>query len=154
MKKTLFVTLGLIGLVALSCAVTKQNNTTNNPQYKNLKILPKDITHEQMDSVMHHYTASLNVKCNFCHVRNEEKKEWDWASDANKHKLVARDMMQMTNDLNKKYFNLTGAAFNFSTPLMVTCYTCHHGATDPAINPPRQERPQQRPQTDTTKRNG
>ena len=152
MKKTFLATLGFIGLVALSCAVTKQNN--GNSQYKNLKILPKDITHEQMDSVMHHFTGSLNVRCNFCHTRTQDGK-WDYASDSSKHKLVARDMMHMTNDLNKKYFNLTGGAMTITTPLMVTCYTCHHGSTEPAMKvPPRQERPQQRPPGDTTRRNG
>ncbi|WP_121352690.1 c-type cytochrome [Flavisolibacter nicotianae] len=154
MKKTFLVILAFVGLVALSCAVTKTTGGDGHSSYKNLKVLPKDITHEQMDSVMHHFTGSLNVKCNFCHVRNEEKKEMDWAADDNKHKLVARQMLTMTNDLNKKYFNLTGSAMNISTPLMVTCFTCHHGSTEPSTNPPKQERPQQRPPQDTTKRNG
>jgi hypothetical protein len=140
MKKTVYVIAAFIGLVAVSCAVTNQNVVAN-PKYKNLKILPKDITNEQMDSVMHHYTASLNVKCNFCHVRNEEKKEWDWASDANKHKLIARQMMTMTNDINKKNFNHTGAAITLSSPLAVTCYTCHHGAKEPAVKAPQASTP-------------
>lgn len=152
MKKTFLVILAFVGLVVLSCAVTKQSGTGNSP-YKNLKVLPRDITHEQMDSVMHHFAASLSVRCNFCHVRNEEKKEWDWASDDNKHKLVARQMMTMTNDLNKKYFNLTGSALTLNTPLMVTCYTCHHGNAEPETTPPHHERPQQGPSQDSTKRN-
>lgn len=150
MKKTL-VTLGLVGLVVLCCAMASKGD--NPPQYKNLKILPQDITHEQMDSVMHHFTGSLGVRCNFCHVRNEAANEWDWASDSNKHKLVARDMMTMTNELNKQYFNFTGAAsITINTPLMVTCYTCHHGTTEPVVNPPKQERPQPQPAMDSTKK--
>ena len=50
--------------------------TTHEPHFKNLKILPKDISEHDLDSVMHHFTASLGVKCNFCHVRNEEAKKW------------------------------------------------------------------------------
>src|SRR3954469_23772051 len=103
MKKSFLVTLGLVGMIAVSLAFTKQD-----PQYKNLKILPKNITKEQMDSVMHHFSLSLGVKCNFCHMRNEETKTWDFASDENKHKLVARDMMKMTNKLNDKYFPFAG----------------------------------------------
>ncbi|MGN6402016.1 MAG: c-type cytochrome [Flavisolibacter sp.] len=138
MKKSLLVTLGLIAMVALSLAFTKQED----PTYKNLKILPKDITKEQLDSVMHHFTASLNVKCNFCHVRNEEAKTWDFASDDNKHKLVARDMMKMMDKINDKYFNVTGAKKSLDAQLMVTCYTCHHGSTDPVTKaPPRQPQP-------------
>jgi hypothetical protein len=139
MKRTILVSLAFVGLIAFSCAVTNQGSA--NSQYKNLKVLPKDITKEQMDSVMQHYTTSLNVRCNFCHVRNEEKKEWDWASDANKHKLIARQMETMTRDINKRNFNHTGGAITLSSQLAVTCYTCHHGATDPAVQAPKQSTP-------------
>ena len=151
MKKTFVVTFGLICLVAGSYAFT---TISEEPKYKNLKILPKNITHEQMDSVMHHFTASLNVKCNFCHVRNEEKKEWDWASDANKHKLVARDMMKMTNKINDKYFPYSGKAKNLSTALTVTCYTCHNGQKEPRTRAVKTEKPKQQQPIDSTKRNG
>ena len=43
--------------------------TNEEPRYKNLKVLPKNITKPQMDSVMKHFTVALGVKCNFCHVR-------------------------------------------------------------------------------------
>jgi hypothetical protein len=147
MKKSLLVTLGLVAMVVLSLAFTKQED----PTYKNLKILPKDITKEQLDSVMHHFTASLNVKCNFCHVRNEEAKTWDFASDENKHKLVARDMMKMMDKINDKYFNVTGAKKSLDAQLMVTCYTCHHGSTEPATKTPPRQQQQQKPQSDSTK---
>ena len=138
MKKTSVAMLGLGLFIVASLAFTSRSE---DPKYKNLKILPKNITKEKMDSVMHHYTASLNVKCNFCHVRNEEKKEWDWASDDNKHKLVAREMMTMTNKLNDQYFPYGGKAEDLSTALTVTCYTCHHGATEPETKAPQRERP-------------
>lgn len=138
MKRTFLVTLAFVGMVALSCAVT---NPSSNSLYKNLKVLPRDITKEQMDSVMHHFTASLNVKCNFCHARTADNKAFDFASDANKHKLVARNMMTMTNDLNKKYFNHTGSTITLNSQLAVTCYTCHHGATDPVVKAPQATRP-------------
>ncbi|GAA4744192.1 c-type cytochrome [Flavisolibacter ginsenosidimutans] len=150
MKKSFLVTFGIIALAVLSYAFT---TNPDEPKYKNLKILPKDITHEQMDSVMHHFTASLNVKCNFCHMRNEETKEWDWASDENKHKLVAREMMKMTNKINDKYFPIGKKAEKLSTQLMISCYTCHHGTTEPAAKAPRMERPQQRPAQDSARRN-
>lgn len=148
MKKTFSATCGIICLIAASYAFT---TITEEPKYKNLKILPKDITHEQLDSVMHHFTVSLNVKCNFCHVRNEETKEWNWAADDNKHKLVAREMMKMTNKINDKYFQVAGSSKNLSTALMVSCYTCHRGSTEPATKAPRVEKPQQRPLADSIK---
>lgn len=147
MKKTFAVVLGFAAIISLSLAFTKKED----PVYKNLKVLPKDITKEQLDSVMHHFTASLNVKCNFCHVRNEETKSWDFAADDNKHKLVARQMMKMTDKINDKYFDVTGSKKNkLDAQLMVTCYTCHHGATDPVTKAPR---PEPRPQGDSTRRN-
>lgn len=132
MKRSVLVIFGLVLVVAISSAFTK----IKDPGYKNLQILPKNITERQMDSVMHHFTESLNVKCNFCHVKQEaNEKEWDWASDKNKHKLVARQMMTMTNKLNDEYFPYSGKAEDLSTILTVTCYTCHNGSTEPATKP-------------------
>jgi hypothetical protein len=128
MKKSMFVTLGLAGMIAVSLAFTKDD-----PIYKNLQILPKNITKQQMDSVMHHYSNSLGVRCSFCHVRNDSAKTWDFASDANKHKLVARDMMRMTDKINDQYFDMTGGKRDLNTQLMVTCFTCHHGTTQPEV---------------------
>ncbi len=147
MKRTILFTLAFAGMVALSLAFTGKED----PLYKNLKVLPKNINKEQLDSVMHHFTASLNVKCNYCHVRNEETKKMDFASDDNKHKLVARDMIKMMHKINDKYFDVTGSKKDrLNTQLMVTCYTCHHGATDPVTKAPK---PEPRPQGDSTGRN-
>ena len=133
MKRSFLVILSLALLVAVSSAFTKNKN----PEYKNLQILPKNITERQMDSVMNHFTTSLNVKCSFCHVREETagNEVWDWASDSNKHKLVARQMMTMTNKLNDEYFPYSGKAEDMSTILTVTCYSCHNGNTQPETKP-------------------
>jgi hypothetical protein len=149
MKKTFFVITGFIGMIGLSLAFTHKED----PVYKNLKILPKNINKEQLDSVMHHFSASLGVRCNYCHVRNEDAKTWDFASDDNKHKLVARDMMKMMDKINDKYFNVTGGKKNLNAQLMVTCYTCHHGSNEPATKAPRPQQQQPRPQGDSTRQN-
>jgi hypothetical protein len=133
MKKSFLVTVLFSAMVLASLAFTKDDRL-----YKNLKVLPKNITKQQMDSVMHHYTDALNVKCNFCHVWNEETKKMDFVSDANKHKLITRDMMRMTNKINKKYFQVAGRQ-SLDAKLLVTCYTCHHGAEDPEVTPPKKE---------------
>jgi hypothetical protein len=147
MKRSAFVVAAFGFMILMSLAFTNDD-----PKYKNLKILPKNITHEQMDSVMHHFTNSLGVKCNFCHVRTADGKEWDFASDENKHKLVARKMMTMTGKINDKYFDVTGKK-SLDAKLMVTCYTCHHGKTDPETKPVMtQQNRQQRPENDSTRR--
>jgi hypothetical protein len=147
MKRPLFVIIGFILMISASLAFTKDD-----PGYQNLQILPKDITKQQMDSVMHHFNESLTVRCNFCHVRNDTTNKIDFASDANPHKNKAREMMKLTNKINDDYFNVTGEERTISTQLMVTCYTCHHGSTDPAVRAPKKPEPPLFPFIDTTRR--
>lgn len=137
MKKSLLVTFGLICMVVLGFSFT-----SNPPEYKNLKVLPKDISEHEMDSVMHTFSASLSVRCTFCHVQTDSiAHKFDFASDENKHKLAAREMYRMMFKINKQHFNETGKV-EFHTKLLVTCYTCHHGNAEPATIPPPRERPQ------------
>lgn len=100
MKKSLLIVFGCIICVILFQAFT----TSNDPEFKNLQILPKDISEHDLDSVMHHFSQSLGVKCNFCHVRNEDAKKMDFPSDEKPEKNIARKMMLMAIDINKNYF--------------------------------------------------
>lgn len=122
------------------------------PLYKNLKVLPKSTTKAQMDSVMRHFTVALGVKCNFCHVFNPEQKAMDFASDANEHKAISRNMMKMTQRLNRKYFDIKNSK-DLTASLEVTCYTCHNGKAHPARFAAAQPTgAQNRPATDTARR--
>jgi len=100
MKKTFYIILSLITLITITAAFT----IADPPKFKNLKVLPKNISEKALDSIMDHYSASLGVKCGFCHVGNEEKDTWDMASDAKGEKLITRKMMIMTNGINARYF--------------------------------------------------
>ena len=81
---------------------------------------------------MRGFTASLGVKCTFCHVGQDGKREtMDFASDANPHKDIARRMMAMTRRLNEQDFMVTDF-----TQSKVTCYTCHRGAAEPLTAAP------------------
>lgn len=141
--KRFTIVLALIAVfISISFAFTKPEK----PRYKNLKILPKNTTKDQMDSVMKHFTASLGVKCNFCHIRLEdEQKNWDFASDKNKHKNIAREMMQMTNKVNKKFFEIKNPGA-LETKLEVTCFTCHQGHKEPSSWPPPPPPAEKKPQ--------
>ncbi len=105
--------------------------TADEPQYKNLKILKKNISKKEMDSVMRFFAMSIGEKCGFCHVRNEAANSIDFASDANPNKNVARSMMRMTAKINKKFFKNEENRDNHAIQA-VTCYTCHHGNGHPA----------------------
>lgn len=78
--------------------------TRYEPHFKNLQILPKDISDHDLDSVMHHFSVSLGVRCNFCHVVDTAARRMDAASDAKPEKNIARKMMLMAIDINKNYF--------------------------------------------------
>ncbi len=143
MKRILSVIVCFIALILMSFAVTKDE-----PTYKNLKVLPKNINKKQLDSVMHHFTSSLGVKCNYCHQYNAEQKAMDFASDANEKKGTARNMMKMMQKLNKKYFHVNDSK-SLTAKLEITCYSCHNGKANPATQPPP---PPPRPQTDTARK--
>lgn len=106
---------------------------------KNLKVLPKNISHEELIVVMRNFNNALGVKCGFCHAPSkDDPKHMDFASDENPHKGVARDMVRMTNRINKKFFK-------GSEPMTVTCYTCHHGNEEPQSKPADSKGPQAPP---------
>lgn len=89
-------------------------------RFRNIQVL-KDLPADQLIPTMHFFAQSLGQRCTFCHV------EGDFASDANKHKKVAREMIVMVNDINKRNKVVKG---------QVTCYTCHHGSKEPVNTPP------------------
>ena len=131
MKITFTIVLLCVALLMMSFLITQDEP----PKYKNLKILPKNITKDQMDSVMHHFANSMGKKCNFCHVYNQEEKKMDFVSDAKEEKATAREMWKMTAKLNKKYFDVKDSK-NLDAKLEVTCFTCHHGSDHPETKPP------------------
>jgi hypothetical protein len=125
------VTVLLLGLVALCSFWGKR--PYDGPEHKNLQVLPKDIKQEKLKAIMDGFCSALNVKCGFCHVRNKETNEWDYAADTKGHKKEARDMMKMTNDLNVKYFGVDMTEEN--PKVAITCYTCHRGEEHPVFAP-------------------
>ncbi len=128
MKKTFSV---IICFATLIVIVSAASTNYKPPRFKNLKILPKNISEVALDSIMDHFSISLGVKCGFCHVHNEEKKTWDMASDDNPGKLIARKMMLMTNEINTKYFPTEKNTKDPIAIQTITCYTCHKGEVIP-----------------------
>src|SRR5262245_44735836 len=54
------------------------------PPYKNLKVLPKDISRDQLISNMKFFAQSLGVRCVHCHVGEADKplSTFDFAAEA------------------------------------------------------------------------
>lgn len=105
----------------------------------NLKVLPKNISHDDLIKIMRGFSQAMGQKCDFCHAASKtEQGKMDFASDEKPEKETARFMMKMTNKLNKKYFG-SGKSENKGKPLTVQCYTCHHGSPHPEGPPPMPE---------------
>jgi len=95
---------------------------------KNLKVLPKDWSREQVVAVMQNFTAALGVGCNFCHVINQGQPP-DFASDDKKEKDMARAMMKIATDLNANLPKALGTDPKETT--RIGCITCHRGVPEP-----------------------
>jgi photosynthetic reaction center cytochrome c subunit len=87
--------------------------------YKNIKVL-KDIPANELIPTMEFISASLGVRCEYCHV------EHHFDQDTKKPKQRAREMMQMMFAINKD---------NFHGNQEVTCNSCHNGSEHPAALP-------------------
>lgn len=97
------------------------------PGFKNLKVLPKDISAQMLDYIMdEEFCKGLGVKCKYCHAKTEDGTDLDFASDAKPEKEIARKMMLMSLDINQKYFGSSHPFIGDSTA-SVTCITCHRG---------------------------
>ena len=130
MKRTrkLLVMLFITFMVVASVAATAPEKK---PVFRNLQVLPKNITQKQLSAIMvDQFQDELGVSCNFCHAENKDTHKPDYISDEKPEKQIARLMMQMTNRINKKYFNIGHAMIGDSTSV-VTCGTCHQGKPRP-----------------------
>jgi photosynthetic reaction center cytochrome c subunit len=88
--------------------------------YKNITQL-KGAPAEQLMPAMQVIASSLGVECSFCHVAGKPE------LDDKPAKKTARQMMAMVASINQG---------NFGGRQQVSCYSCHHGTTDPASVPP------------------
>ena len=113
---------------------TQTQIETAGQKFKSIKIL-NDMPADQMGKVMNQMSASLGVNCAFCHTSTD-----DFSKEGGEHKDTAREMVTMTFELNKKYFN--------GRP-EINCNSCHNGKSHPqAVFPlvaakPAEERPKQ-----------
>ena len=98
---------------------TQDKGTRPQPNPTNLKVL-KVTTRPEVVQIMRTFTAGLGTQCNYCHVQG------NFASDENPKKEIARHMIQMVQEINGKFPD---------GKMLVTCYTCHRGETQPKTAP-------------------
>ena len=98
--------------------------------FKNLQVLPKNIRPDSLDKIMDGFNAALGVNCSFCHAENKQTKQMEAEKDSKPEKEITRNMMRMTMDINKNYFQFNEEV-NAAQIQAVTCYTCHKGTAIP-----------------------
>ena len=136
-KATVFAAI----LLAACTAIRQQKAqapVADNLQFHNLKVLPPNITHDELIATMRGIARSLGTRCNHCHVANPpgSAEEFSYASDAKPEKNVARTMLRMVRNINADYLSKVNA--NGKT---VTCYACHRGHVIPETELPPEAPP-------------
>ena len=96
----------------------------------NTKVIPRNTPVIQVIGMMRNVAGDLGVRCQFCHVGEEGMplERFDFAKDEKRTKLVARQMMQMVQEINRRIDTLPGKT---APGLQVTCATCHRGTSRP-----------------------
>lgn len=124
----------------------EQHHRPPAPKPTNLKVLPKDLTGDQVMDIMHGWEGQLGSECDTCHTVDPVKKfpngrpMLNFADDAKKEKETARLMLKMTMEINQNYTSMVESGHdNAEAAKKVTCGTCHRGHLDPpAYVPPKE----------------
>jgi len=120
-------------LAGLPIVLAAQGGGFQGPPPKNLQVLPKDLSRNEVVARMRLIAASLGVRCEYCHVRitgPDGREQNDDASDDKDTKKTARAMLKMVNDINDQYLIATMGK-TLSDRHRVSCATCHHGLAKP-----------------------
>lgn len=100
---------------------------------ENLKVLPEDISPEDLRDVMKGFSFATGFRCDDCHVAKENAplSEWDFAADNKERKRIARAMLHMVKDINHTIDDIDG--IDAEGRVEVRCMTCHRGVKEPAL---------------------
>jgi len=102
------------------------------PAPTNLRVLPKEMTGQQVNGVMEQWGAELGVRCSSCHGEDQDNvvparpRLSQFADDSQPMKEIARLMYTMTEQINRDYIAKVDGS-----ELPVTCGTCHRGRVSP-----------------------
>jgi hypothetical protein len=96
----------------------------------NVSFFAKTTPVVQVWGAMRNLSSALGVECTFCHVGQQgaELAQIDFASDQKRNKLVARQMLRMVQEVNRRIDSIPERP---SPPVAVSCATCHRGVSRP-----------------------
>lgn len=137
-RKKLFSSLmglGLVFMMILFFAFKSKSSVLEyqpQPQWENLKVLPKNISKDSLHDLMEGYANALSVKCNYCHApRKDNPHKLDFPSDEKIEKEIARGMIKMTNEINTNYFQPYFPDPKPEQVHVLNCVMCHRGTPNP-----------------------
>ena len=122
-------------IVIVGCTTINQQKSqparTDNAEFHNLKVLPVNISHDDLIATMRGFARALGTRCDHCHAAGPPdpngKEELDFPSDAKPEKNTARTMIRMVRAINGDYISKVDPTHQ----QQVTCGTCHRGHTVP-----------------------
>ncbi|GAB5537007.1 MAG: hypothetical protein Rubg2KO_32560 [Rubricoccaceae bacterium] len=113
---------------------TKTLASEASTDWENLQVLPDSLTRDELTDIMKGFTRALGVRCDHCHINEGDSfEDFNFPSDDNRHKDVARDMMRMTWQINTEILPAI-AGLGHHGPPKVTCDTCHRGSPHPGMD--------------------
>ena len=134
----------ILGIIALAGSVIAQvpvpglppaggQGGDSGPVLKNLQFFPKDTSPAEVFKRMDQVAQALGVQCYFCHqiegLTRSGSASNDLSLDTKPTKVLARAMMRMTVEINRKL------AADIKKPVdqltQVDCVTCHRGRRIP-----------------------
>ncbi|MCD6064551.1 MAG: c-type cytochrome [Flavipsychrobacter sp.] len=132
LAKALIIT-GMVTAMAVAQTSAYFKDDNKGVTTRNLRELPKNISHDELIAIMRSFNTALGVKCGYCHVEQpgqltpEGQPAMNFASDDKITKRIARRMMRMTKDINEKLDDMGDKEFE-----NIQCATCHRGHQHPS----------------------
>ena len=106
----------------LMATLVGRENEPAGTVFKNVKLHKTMPAKEFVTMMDEQFGRGLGVNCTGCHMDNK-----DYASDARKDKIIARQMVKMQRDIDAKYI---AKVKELDEPRpKSTCVMCHRGAT-------------------------
>lgn len=121
-----------LGLLLAASPISAQGKFPPD-SFTNLKVLPKNISRQELISTMRGFALGLGVRCTYCHVGKEGQPldSVNFKSDDKRTKRVARVMIDMLNHINEEH--LSDVPDRPLPHVVVRCETCHRGVSRPRL---------------------
>ncbi len=120
-----------VGIIVLPALAGAQGQAKFPPDsLVNVHVIPRATPVINVIGTMRNFTSYLGVRCQYCHVGEEGQpiNQFNFVSDEKRAKVVARQMMLMVQEINRRLDSLpTG----MGAKVQVTCNTCHRGTSRP-----------------------